>query len=327
MFSVNKSSKRNAGRCLLIRLSFLCFCALLLIAPSTTQAGTHESWDMVESDNFLVFHRSNAKSAQKIIDIAEDFYPKLSRLMGGIRIGKIEIWVCEAQSQFQAAVHAPIQDWAIGCAFPLSRRIIIQNPRVIIQRDFQLSQVIRHEIAHIIFGQRTRKAIGKIPRWFVEGVAIYFSGEWTPLRNDVLMKHILSKSVIPLAALTDRFPKSENLAQLAYAESQNAVAWLAETEGVEKFWEIIDRLASGDNLDTAFRDTIGLQLNTFDAKWRKSLSQRYHWAAILSNSYLFWGSLAVFFIFVYLRYWRYKRRRLRQLERESTEVDTFFIER
>ena len=247
--------------------------------------------------------------------------------MGGIRIGKIEIWVCEAQSQFQAAVHAPIQDWAIGCAFPLSRRIIIQNPRVIIQRDFQLSQVIRHEIAHIIFGQRTRKAIGKIPRWFVEGVAIYFSGEWTPQRNDVLMKHILSKSVIPLAALTDRFPKSENLAQLAYAESQNAVAWLAETEGVEKLWQIIDRLASGDDLDTAFRDSIGLQLNTFDAKWRKSLSQRYHWAAILSNSYLFWGSLAFFFIFVYLRYWRYKRRRLRQLERESTEVDAFFIER
>ena len=146
----------------------------------------------------------------------------------------------EEPSQFQAAVHAPIQDWAIGCAFPLSRRIIIQNPRVIIQRDFQLAQVIRHEIVHVVFGQRTQKAIGKIPRWFVEGVAIYFSGEWAPRRNDALMKHIFSKSVIPLAELTNRFPKSENLAQLAYAESQNAVEWLAETHGVEKLWDIVD---------------------------------------------------------------------------------------
>ena len=327
MLILNNLPRTNAGRFLLIKSSFLCLFALFLIASSGIRADARESWDLVESENFLVYYHGNVKSAQKIVDIAEDFYPKMRRLMGDVRLGKIEIWVCEAQSEFQAAVHAPIQDWAIGCAFPLSRRIIIQNPRVIIKRDFQLSQVIRHEIVHIIFGQRTQKAIGKIPRWFVEGIAIYFSGEWAPRRNDALMKHIFSKSVIPLAELTHGFPKSGNLAQLAYAESQNAVAWLAETEGVEKLWEIIDRLASGSDPDTAFQDSIGLQLSTFDAKWRKSLSRRYHWAAMLSSSYLFWGSLALFFMLVYLRYWRYKRRRLRQLERESTEVDAFFIER
>ena len=176
MLILNNLPRTNAGRCLLIKSSFLCLFALFLIASSGTRADARESWDLVESGNFLVYYHGNVKSAQKIVDIAEDFYPKMRRLMGDVRLGKIEIWVCEAQSEFQAAVHAPIQDWAIGCAFPLSRRIIIQNPRVIIQRDFQLSQVIRHEIVHIIFGQRTQKAIGKIPRWFVEGIAIYFSG-------------------------------------------------------------------------------------------------------------------------------------------------------
>ena len=324
---MNNLPRKNAVRCLLMKSFLLCICALLLIPPSGLHADTRESWDLIESENFQVYYRGNTKSAQKVVDIAEAFYPKMRRLMGDMRLGKIEIWVCEEPSQFQAAVHAPIQDWAIGCAFPLSRRIIIQNPRVIIQRDFQLSQVIRHEIVHVVFGQRTQKAIGKIPRWFVEGVAIYFSGEWAPRRNDTLMKHIFSKSVIPLTELSHTFPKSENLAQLAYAESQNAVGWLAETQGVEKLWEIVDRLASGSDLDTAFRDSIGLQLSAFDAKWRKSLSQRYHWAAMLSSSHLFWGSLALFFILVYLRYWRYKRKRLRQLEHESEEVDAFFIER
>ena len=324
---MNNLPRKNAVRCLLMKSSLLCICALLLIPPSGSHADTRESWDLIESENFQVYYRGNTKSAQKVVDIAEAFYPKMHRLMGDMRLGKIEIWVCEEPSQFQAAVHAPIQDWAIGCAFPLSRRIIIQNPRVIIQRDFQLSQVIRHEIVHVVFGQRTQKAIGKIPRWFVEGVAIYFSGEWAPRRNDTLMKHIFSKSVIPLTELSHTFPKSENLAQLAYAESQNAVGWLAETQGVEKLWEIVDRLASGSDLNTAFRDSIGLQLSAFDVKWRKSLSQRYHWAAMLSSSHLFWGSLALFFILVYLRYWRYKRKRLRQLEHESEEVDAFFIER
>ncbi len=324
---MNNLPRKNAVRCLLMKSFLLCICALLLIPPSGSHADTRESWDLIESENFQVYYRGNTKSAQKVVDIAETFYPKMRRLMGDMHLDKIEIWVCEEPSQFQAAVHAPIQDWAIGCAFPLSRRIIIQNPRVIIQRDFQLSQVIRHEIVHVVFGQRTQKAIGKIPRWFVEGVAIYFSGEWAPRRNDTLMKHIFSKSVIPLTELSHTFPKSENLAQLAYAESQNAVGWLAETQGVEKLWEIVDRLASGSDLDTAFRNSIGLPLVAFDAKWRKSLSQRYHWAAMLSSSHLFWGSLALFFILVYLRYWRYKRKRLRQLEHESEEVDAFFIER
>ena len=282
---------------------------------------------MVESQHFLVYYHAHATSAQDIIDIAEDFYPQLDRLINSTPIGKIEIWVCETQEQFQAAVHAPIQDWAVGCAFPLSRRIIIQNPRVIIQREFQLSQVIRHEIVHVIFGQRTQKTIGKIPLWFVEGVAIYLSGEWAPRRNDMLMKHILSKSVISLFDLTNKFPKSEELAQLAYAESQSAVAWLVETEGVEKLWEIIDRLGTGSDLSTAYRNTVGSHLSTFDIKWRESLSQRFHWAAIFSSSYLFWGSLTFFFVLIYLRYWRYKRRRLIELEHEETEVDAFFKKR
>ena len=261
---------------------------------------------------------------QEIAEIAEDFYPHLSRLIGDTAVGKIEIWVCETNAQFQAAVHAPIQDWAVGCAFPLSRRIIIQNPRVIIQLEFQLSQVVRHEIVHVIFGQRTKKTIGKIPLWFIEGIAIYLSGEWAPRRNDVLMKHIFSKSVIPLSDLTEKFPKSGELAQLAYAESHNAVAWFVETEGVEKLWKIVDRLGNGSDLNSAYQDVVGWPLSTFDVKWRESLSQRYHWAVIFSSSRLFWGSLAFFFALFYLRYCRYKRRRLIELEHEETELDAFF---
>ena len=138
------------------------------------------------------------------------------------------------------------------------------------------------------------------------------------------MKHIFSKSIIPLADLTEEFPKAENLAQLAYAVSQNAVAWLAETEGIENLWEIIDRLGNGSNLSTAFRDTIGSDLSAFESKWKSSLSQRYHWAAIFSNSYLFWGSLTAFFGLIYLRSRHYKRHRLNELEDEEASGDAFF---
>jgi hypothetical protein len=279
---------------------------------------------MVESPHFQVYYHPYAISPQEIVDIAEDFYPRLSRLIGNMELGKIEIWVCETQEQFQAAVHAPIQDWAVGCAFPLSRRIVIQNPDVILQREFQLAQVIRHEIVHIVFGQRTKKAIRGIPLWFNEGIAIYLSGEWSPHRHEALIQNVLSKSIIPLAQLSDGFPKSEQLAQLAYAESLNAVAWLTEIAGVEKLWEIIDRLGEGTDLNTAYQEIIGWELATFDAEWQASLPRRYYWVALFSSSYLFWGSLALLFLLIYLRIRHRSRRQLAAMAREESEVDSFF---
>ncbi len=305
-------------------LPYLCFLILLVTYAPLSHSRENESWQMVESAHFQVYYHPHAISPQEIVDIAEDFYPTLDRLINGIPMDKIEIWVCETQEQFQAAVHAPIQDWAIGCAFPLSSRIVIQNPRVILQREFQLSQIIRHEIVHVVFGQRTQKTIRGIPLWFNEGVAIYLSGEWVPRRHELLLKHVFSKSTIPLSKLADEFPKSESLAQLAYAESLNAVTWLTEIAGVDKLWEIIDLLGKGNDLNTAYKEAIGWELATFDVEWRNSLPRRYHWAALFSSSHLFWGSLALLVVLVYLRSRYRSRQRLVELEQEDMEVDAFF---
>ena len=207
---------------------------LLILSVTALPSATEGAWELLESEHFQIYYQPNGTHPQEIADIAEDFYPHLNRLLDGIEMDKIEIWMCKTQEQFQAAAHAPIQDWAVGCAFPLSRRIVIQNPRVIIDQKFQLSQVLRHEIVHIAFGQRTKSTIGDIPLWFIEGIAIYLSGEWAPHRHQVMFEHILSRSIIPLADLTERFPTPERGAQLAYAESLNAVAWLVKIAGDRK---------------------------------------------------------------------------------------------
>ena len=306
--------------------SRFCLPTLLILSATALHGNAEEAWEMLESQHFQIYYQLDATQPQDIADIAEDFYPHINRLIDGIEIGKIEIWMCKTQEQFQAAAHAPIQDWAVGCAFPLSRRIVIQNPRVIIDQEFELSQVLRHEIVHIAFGQRTKSTIGDIPLWFIEGIAVYLSGEWTPHRHDVMFEHILSRSIIPLADLTERFPSTERGAQLAYAESLNAVVWLVKIAGTEKLWEVIDLLGAGHDLNTAYKRAIGWDLATFDAEWQASLSQRYYWAAIFSNSYLFWGSLGLVFIIAYL--WRRQRirRRLVELEQQESQVDPFFTQ-
>lgn len=303
---------------------YICGFILMVLCIPVTHGNTGKPWNSLDTTHFRIHYQSHAKSAQEVAEIAEDFYSQLDRLLNGMAMGKIEIWICDSEAQFQLAVHAPIQDWAIGCAFPLSRRIVIQNPRVIIERKFQLSQIVRHEIVHVVFGQRTQKVMESIPLWFVEGIAMYLSEEWTPHHHNLLLKHIFSNSIISLSDLVTAFPRCEIQAQLAYAQSLNAVAWLVELRGIDKMWEIIARLENGEDLNTAYEQTIGWNLITFDSEWRASLSQRYHRAAIFANPYILWGVITTIFVLIFL----YRRRRLRQrlaeLNREESQIDPFF---
>ena len=296
---------------------------LLLIIPTLYASA---AWESSDSENFRVYYRNNTIDPASILKIAEDFYAEMPRITSRISDDTIKIYICDTQKAFQASVHAPIQDWAVGCAFPLSRRIILQNPKQIAVAKLQLAQVLRHEIAHVLFGQYTRKAVKGIPLWFVEGIAIHFSKEWVPGRHETLLKNVFTKSVMPLHELTEKFPDTSIGADLAYAQSQDALRWFVEVNGSEPLWTIIDRLHTGANLNDAFKTVLGYDLTTFDLLWRESLPKRYHWASLLSSSYIFWGCLAVLFLFCYLFSWNRRRKRLNKLAQQDEIVDDFFRE-
>lgn len=282
------------------------------------------AWESVESPHFRVYYREGTVDPVSILQIAEDFYAELPQLTSRMPAGMIDIWVCDTQKEFQASVHAPIQDWAVGCAFPLSRRIVILNPKHIALAKLQLVQVLRHEIAHVLFGQCTRKAVREIPLWFVEGIAIYFAEEWVPSRHETLLKHIFSKSIIPLQELERSFPRTQAGADLAYAESQDTVRWLVEVKGRDVLFSLIAELHAGSNFRTAFETVIGWDLATYDMLWRESLTERYQWASLFSNSYVLWGGFGGLALIGYLVCWNRRRRHLNKLAQEENSIDPFF---
>ena len=259
-----------------------------------------------------------------ILQIAEAFYAEMPELTSRMSVGTIDIWVCDTQKAFQKSVHAPIQDWAVGCAFPLSRRIVIQNPKHIALAKLQLAQVLRHEIAHVLFGQCTRKAVKEIPLWFIEGIAIYFADEWVPSRHETLLKHVFSKSILPLQALARGFPRSQAGADLAYAQSQDALRWLVERKGRDVLFTLIAELHAGNNFDTAFEAVVGWDLATYDALWRESLAERYQWASLFSNSYFLWGGLGGLALLGYLVCRNRRQRHLNKLAQQEDTIDAFF---
>lgn len=293
---------------------------LLLLPIFSASAG----WESVESPHFRVYYREGTVEPVSILQIAEDFYAELPQLTSRMPAGMIDIWVCDTQKEFQTSVHAPIQDWAVGCAFPLSRRIVILNPKHIALAKLQLVQVLRHEIAHVLFGQCTRKAVREIPLWFIEGIAIYFAEEWVPSRHETLLRHIFSRSILPLQELERSFPRTQAGADLAYAESQDTVRWLVEVKGRDILFSLIAELHAGSNFSTAFETVVGWDLATYDILWRESLTERYQWASLFSNSYVLWGGFGGLALIGYLVCWNRRRRHLNRLAQQENSIDPFF---
>ena len=294
---------------------------LLLLLPILSTAA---AWESAESPHFRVYYREGTVDPASILQVSEDFYAEMPQLTSRIPAGMIDIWVCDTQEEFQTSVHAPIQDWAVGCAFPLSRRIVIQNPKHIALAKLQLVQVLRHEIAHVLFGQCTRKAVREIPLWFIEGIAIYFADEWVPSRHETLLKHIFSKSIIPLQELERSFPRTQAGADLAYAESQDTLRWLVEVKGRDVLFSLIAELHAGNNFNTAFETVVGWDVATYDILWRESLRERYQWASLFSNSYVLWGGFGGLALIGYLVCWNRRRRHLNKLAQQEDAIDPFF---
>ena len=297
------------------------FIFLLLLLPIFSASA---AWQSAESRHFQVYYKEGTVDPVSILQIAEDFYAELPQLTSRMPAGMIDIWVCDTQKEFQTSVHAPIQDWAVGCAFPLSRRIVILNPKHIALAKLQLVQVLRHEIAHVLFGQCTRKTVREIPLWFIEGIAIYFAEEWVPSRHETLLKHIFSRSILPLQELERSFPRTQAGADLAYAESQDTVRWLVEVKGRDVLFSLIAELHAGSNFSTAFETVVGWDLATFDILWRESLTERYQWASLFSNSYVLWGGFGGLALIGYLVCWNRRRRHLNRLAQQENSIDPFF---
>lgn len=304
----------------MLRQTTIAVFSLWLLFPALVSA----VWDMAESSHFRVYFREGTVAPAPIVQHAEEFYVEMHRLTRGMPKAKIDIRICNTQADFQAAVHAPIQDWAVGCAFPRQRRVFIQHPTHLAHAKLQLTQVLRHEIAHVLFWQYTQQASAGIPLWFVEGIAIYLAKEWVPSRHETLLSRIFSNTILPLSSLTREFPAAQKDADLAYAQSQDALRWLVEVKGSETLWALVEQLHAGHPFSTAFEDTVGWDVATFDAHWRASLSERYQWMALFSNTYLFWGGIGGLALLGYLFCWQRRRKHLKKLAAQEEGVDAFF---
>jgi tetratricopeptide (TPR) repeat protein len=132
-----------------------------------------------------------------------------------------------------------------------------------------LVRVLRHEMAHSFVAARTG---ANCPTWLQEGVAQWLEGG-DPAREDEGLVSLARSTQLPkLETLEKPFVGlPEARAQLAYAGSLSAVAYIVKQYGTDGLRRIVAALAAGQKPAEALPSAIGLGYADLQKAWEQKL--------------------------------------------------------
>lgn len=204
--------------------------------------------------------------------------------------------------------------WAIGVAYPDLGVISVAMHRGANYEDPQTT--LRHELAHIALGA----SLGdRAPHWLHEGFAYQHSGEWSWERVETLAGMAWTGGVIELEQLDRTFPREEQPAHRAYAESYDFVGFLSRRGRWDDISDDGDRwpfrrflraVGQGSDLDIAAVHAFGKPIHALFDEWRNDLGNRYLLVPIGLFGLLVWILCA---LLLSLAWWRRRGQNRRRL--------------
>ena len=229
----------------------------------------------------------------------------------------MQVRIVHSEAEFIEAMpnHRNIE-WAAGVAFPNYGIIVLridQNTR------FEIHDVFRHEMSHVVLGRATKQA--EVPMWFVEGLAVHQAGEKIRERWQKAADATLTESLPPLSTLTDGFPADGASADFAYAQSTAFMSHLLANGGWSGMRALIAKLAAGQAFDAAVAATWGQPLPQIEADFRETIAKSASWLPIIFGSSVLTAVAGLLFLGLA---WRRRSQTRRRLSKMGDPLDDEF---
>jgi hypothetical protein len=273
-------------------------------------------WQSISGSIFIVFYQGNdLQNSEKILTSLQSSYFRLSQEIGVELIDSVSVFITPSKKVFDQIVGKQFPGWSDGIAAPINNIIILKSARWM-PPETDNEAIAIHELTHIILNRAVKS--NPIPRWFNEGLAVYYSGEKGYASSTLVSKALVTNSIIPLSDIDNVLQFHKDKAQLAYQQSYLAVEYLFRQYGKNTVKRLIHKLGEGFNLNQAFIDVIDLDLWEFEEEWYEHIKQKYRWHFLVEfDNYLWVLILALFVLgFIIIR-----RRNKRTIQRWQEEDD------
>jgi hypothetical protein len=223
--------------------------------------GSHR-WRNLERDGVSVYwYQGDDAFASGVLDLVLEELDRLSRQIGVSPQESIDLWLYPTAADVREAI-VNTSEWAGSVAFPSYGAMVVNLAP---GGDAWAADVIPHELTHLVVGMAVFNCRGSgLTTWLTEGLAVYGEGE--PLER--LELSLEEGRLPPLRALADGFSAYSDEAGLAYIQSGQVVAYLAESYGPEQINRLLAAIQGGMTVDNALEEVFGFDTGGLDARWR-----------------------------------------------------------
>jgi len=263
-------------------------------------------WFVHKTEHFdIYYYPSESELVNVMADIAEEAYDIISEELGHDIEDKTPLILYKSHADFRETniTLQELHEGVGGFAELFKHRVVI--PFTGSMKQFR--QVIFHELTHIFqFEIIYQKPVAHIytgefmyspPIWFIEGVSEYFarfseldsflySKTEVPSQNDIIFSwDAKDEMVLREACISNQINHLQDLDYwlpgmnvfLGYKIGESAIKYLAKTYGRDKIALILQevRHSRTKDLDQAFKNIIGIDIEKFDKEWQNFLKKQY----------------------------------------------------
>ncbi len=234
-----------------------------------------------ESDHFVVFLEADRDRllAEPALQTMEAAYRRLGDWLDIHPGDKIRIEIIPTAGDFERVSSLTLkeieQSGAVGiCKF---NKIMVLSPRLLLQ-GYRWRDSLAHEYLHYLL---VRLTSNRAPIWLQEGVARYGESLWRSQESRWFRKveESLLAGALRAGALVSFRSMEPSLVllpttgkvRLAFAECALAVEYILREWGIEGLRRLLASLAGGGErggTDAAMRESLGVDLATFEERWR-----------------------------------------------------------
>lgn len=228
-------------------------------------------WTLLEGERVRVWtYEGGQDFARRALRIAEEALDATATLLGIDELQPVDFFIYTDTSAFRQAMGPATRENVGGQAHIASRSLFGLIEPSQIDSDW-VTEVISHELAHLVFHDVVDNPYQYPPRWLNEGVAVYLSRGHSEADRATVEAAARAGAIIPLEGLGGQFPTRASRQGLAYAESHEAVEYFVDTHGEPALVELLTAFGEGRGLDDAFRRATGGDFDAFDLAWLASL--------------------------------------------------------
>jgi hypothetical protein len=304
------------------------FGAGFLPGPSTLAHGQNQ---LNEPGIKVEFPDGMKGAAERVLRV----YPRLKRDCEeklGYRYTKtVRVWICRDHKPFNDQIISlggqAKPEHIAAVAFPMVDVIVLKSAAWTRSSVREFEIIVQHEISHCLLGHLRRiHERMSIPAWFDEGIAQWVSEGL--FRGDSVRLHqaLRQEAWIPFADLENKFPAQEGASELAYAQSESMVRFIAEYNDPERnranIHGILLHLANGESFDQALFAITGLHFRGLEARWSEQKKSSLPFPIQLFPDVFFSVTIVVLALLAFASYRVRRSRRLAEMDASDVELIT-----